>query len=137
MRFSKITLALGLLALAHAGSGSCLAQNQNSSRPNVVVLISDDQGFGDYGFMGHDMLDVNRPQDSLRSRSCVQKDWKLTLWHELHPDLEIKEWQMPTPAAQVQLFDLVDDPMERNSLANKHPEKVAALTRKLNAWWNP
>lgn len=85
----------------------------------------------------HDMLDVDRPQDSLRSRSCVQKDWKLTLWHELHPDLEIKEWQMTTPAEKVQLFDLADDPMERNNLADKQPEKVAELTQKLNHWWNP
>lgn len=85
----------------------------------------------------HDMLDVDRPQDSLRSRSCVQKDWKLTLWHELHPGLELEEWQMPTPAAQVQLFNLSDDLMERINVADKHPEKVAELTRKLNAWWNP
>lgn len=85
----------------------------------------------------HDMLDVNRPEDSLRSRSCVQKDWKLTLWHDLHPDLELEEWQMPTPVAKVQLFNLTDDPMERNNLAAKHPEKVAELTQKLNAWWSP
>lgn len=85
----------------------------------------------------HDMLDVNKPEASLRSRSYVEKDWKLTLWHELHPDLDIKGWQMQPPAEQVQLFHLAKDPMERNNVADKHQEKVADLTRKLNAWWSP
>ena len=85
----------------------------------------------------HDMLDMNRPEGSLRSRSCVQKDWKLTLWHDLHPELDIKGWQMQAPAEKAQLFNLAKDPMERNNIANDHPEKVAELTRRLNAWWNP
>ncbi|MGB2351278.1 MAG: sulfatase family protein [Akkermansiaceae bacterium] len=85
----------------------------------------------------HDMLDVHKPEASLRSRSCVEKDWKLTLWHELHPQLDIMGWQMQAPADKVQLFHLAEDPMERNNIAKEHPEKVAELTRKLNAWWNP
>ena len=85
----------------------------------------------------HDMLDVHKPEASLRSRSCVEKDWKLTLWHELHPELDIKGWQMQAPAEKIQLFNLAEDPMESNNVAKDHPEKVAALTSMLNAWWNP
>ncbi len=28
------------------------------SRPNVVVIISDDQGWGDYGFLGHPTIET-------------------------------------------------------------------------------
>ena len=54
MRLAKIALAL--LSLGIASSGACLAQSHDVSRPNVVVLISDDQGFAEYGFMGHDII---------------------------------------------------------------------------------
>lgn len=30
--------------------------NAADSQPNIVFIISDDQGAGDYGFMGHPML---------------------------------------------------------------------------------
>ena len=45
----KMTPAL--LALFCATVSPCLSAEE--SRPNVILIISDDQGFGDYGFMGH------------------------------------------------------------------------------------
>jgi hypothetical protein len=44
---------------------------------------------------------------------------------------------MDAPAETVELFNLKDDPMERNNLADQNPEKVSELTKQLNAWWNP
>jgi len=43
-----IALLLAPLASLHAA--------QSGARPNIVLIISDDQGAGDYGFMGHPQL---------------------------------------------------------------------------------
>lgn len=85
----------------------------------------------------HDMLDVDQPEAGLRARSYVDREWKLTLWQNPHPSLDVKVWQMDAPAETVELFNLKDDPMERNNLADQNPEKVSELTKQLNAWWNP
>ena len=38
--------------------------------PNVVLIISDDQGYTDYGFMGHNIVQTPR-LDKLASESVV------------------------------------------------------------------
>ncbi len=85
----------------------------------------------------HDMLDIDRPAAGLRARSFVSRDWKLTVWRQPHPSLDIKGWQMDAPEETVELFNLRDDPMERNNLAELNPEKVKELKQQLDAWWNP
>jgi len=50
-----------------AGTVPCLAAE---APPNVVIILSDDQGWGDYGFMGHPV--VRTPHlDALAARSLV------------------------------------------------------------------
>lgn len=44
-------LCLATVALSIVGEASAAI-----NRPNVVLIISDDQGFGDYGFMGNDSV---------------------------------------------------------------------------------
>ena len=85
----------------------------------------------------HDMLNVDDPAAALRARSVVSKDWKLTVWRQPHPSLEIKGWQMHAPKETVELFNLKDDPLERANLAEQMPEKVKELKKQLDAWWNP
>ena len=84
-----------------------------------------------------DMLDVNDPVAALRARSLVSKDCKLTVWHKPSPLLEIKGWQMLEPKEKVELFHIKDDPMERNNLATRNPEKTTEFRKILDAWWNP
>jgi uncharacterized sulfatase len=85
----------------------------------------------------HDMLDVDQPAAGLRARSYVSKQWKLTVHRSPHPDLKIKKWQMAAPQETIQLFNLQEDPMERNNLAAQHPEKVSELKQVIDRWWNP
>lgn len=65
-----------------------------------------------------------KPPDELywhwsSNRAVRQGDWKLA-W-----DRHAKTWE---------LYDLVKDRTEANDLAAKHPERVAALIQKWNAW---
>jgi arylsulfatase A-like enzyme len=47
-----------------------------------------------------------------------QGDWKL-IWRTLLP-------------SNVELFNLAEDPSEKNNLAAQHPDKVVALQQRLN-----
>lgn len=58
-----VALLIGPLALAEAAEGK-------AARPNIVLIVSDDQGAGDYGFMGHEK--VRTPHlDRLAAQSLV------------------------------------------------------------------
>lgn len=94
-----------------------------------------------FGFDGnHDMFDVNDRTANMESRYVVKGDWKLLL-HDAenyglpyggksaaHPD---------NPGGKPELYHVKTDPHEKKNLAESNPEKVAALTKILNAWWKP
>ena len=51
--FMKIPLFFASLTFVLLSMCAC---DVTAARPNVVFLLSDDQGWGDYGFMGHPHL---------------------------------------------------------------------------------
>ena len=46
------------------------AENQTTARPNIVFILSDDQAWTDYGFMGHEVIQTPN-LDRLAARSLV------------------------------------------------------------------
>ncbi len=56
------------LLLVVAGLSVCIAEEP--APPNVVLILSDDQGYADYSFMGHDIIQTPR-LDRLASESLV------------------------------------------------------------------
>jgi uncharacterized sulfatase len=83
----------------------------------------------------HDMVDVDNPAASLRCRGCINGFWKLILWEDEIPDVRLSG--PPKGDADVELYNLAQDPLEKNNLASKNPEKVKQLTKLINDWWNP
>ena len=62
-------VAIAALAMLLAG-GPLSAQPSAPNSPNVVLILSDDHGWMDYGFMGHP--DVHTPHlDGLAARSLT------------------------------------------------------------------
>lgn len=58
--------AIGLLASVQDGPGCCFA----AAPPNVVMIVADDQGWTDFGFMGHEV--IRTPNlDQLAARSAL------------------------------------------------------------------
>jgi len=63
-----------------------------------------------------------------------------------HPGLNLThrwirsgDWKLIVPADskdQPELFNLADDPHEKNDLAAKHPDQVTKLSEQLKEWWN-
>ncbi len=72
----------------------------------------------------HDIVDMVDPVASLRFRWIIDGNWKLIL---PHPARE--------PDADVELFDIVDDPFEAKNLAAERPAIVERLIDKIEGWW--
>jgi len=74
----------------------------------------------------HDIQHMTDPEPSLRFRWVIDGYWKLILPHDARE-----------PNAEIELYNLQNDPWEETNLAEKHPKRVQQLTEKLNNWWNP
>ena len=73
----------------------------------------------------HDMADFDRPGASLYYRWIVDGSWKLIVPHDA------------APTSEVELFRIVDDPWERENVADGNGDVVERLRGKLDAWWMP
>ena len=83
--------------------------------------------------VAHDIADIENPEASLIYRWRIEGKWKLLLTY----DGEVNRYQSPHPRPEKrpQLFDLSADPHENKNLAAAHPEVVAELAAKIDAWW--
>jgi uncharacterized sulfatase len=72
----------------------------------------------------HDAQDLANPAASLRWRWMIEDHWKAIV-----PAEQNQPGEMP------ELYDLAADPKEERNLAKSEPERLADLTRKLDAWW--
>jgi arylsulfatase A-like enzyme len=80
----------------------------------------------------HNMSPHN-PDEALQYIWCVEDNWKLlvrypgkdlTKWRKLH------DWDKKP----VRLYDVIKDPHETKELSDAHPEVVARLKKKIEAW---
>ncbi|MFK7910122.1 MAG: hypothetical protein AB8F34_05910, partial [Akkermansiaceae bacterium] len=77
---------------------------------------------------------------NLESRYIIHGDWKLIIHnHNNFPPPKygsIRNGKKNNPEGKPELYNLMDDPHELKNLAGKHPEKVTALSKKLDVWWD-
>jgi uncharacterized sulfatase len=86
--------------------------------------------FGDT--YAHDIADLDDPEASLLYLYCIRDDWKLILSY----DGEVNRYPQQHPKdIPVQLYNLEQDPFEKNNLAGKHPAKVAELKEAIENWY--
>jgi putative heme-binding domain-containing protein len=103
-----------LLALAGA-LGSPWFSLQAVDAPNIVMMISDDRSWGDYGFMGHREIETPHLDELTRE--------SLTFTRARVPD------------AETERFDLSRDSVQSRDMSGENPELVKSLTEKIEAWW--
>lgn len=70
MKCSQIVICLLVSALATFSPAVCQTTLHADDRPNIVMLISDDQSWTDYGFMNHDAIQTPA-LDRLASKSAT------------------------------------------------------------------
>lgn len=73
----------------------------------------------------HNAVDIHNPAANLQYRWVIDGDLKL-----IRPD-------GANVSGDPELYDLARDPFEKRNLAAERPDRVAELTRKLDAWWKP
>jgi uncharacterized sulfatase len=70
----------------------------------------------------HDIVDLDRPEKSLRFRWLIEGNWKLIV-------------AQPGEETGVELYNIIDDPHEERNLATEQPQRVGEMLPKLDAWY--
>jgi len=76
--------------------------------------------------LAHDIESVLEPELSLKYRTVIEGKWKL-----------IVPSNRNLPGEEAELYQILQDPFEKNNVANQYPEKVEALKKEINQWWQP
>lgn len=80
----------------------------------------------------HDIADLDAPEKSLLANVVIDGWWKLIIPGPAEPDRPFS-----TVPAEVALFQLKTDPLEKNNVADQHPEVVERLKKLQQERWNP
>jgi uncharacterized sulfatase len=128
---SSIDLVPTILAAAGARTAGDLPGLNLLPDLETGKKIDRDAIFGE-GF-AHDIADIDKPEASLLYRWCIEGKWKLLLTY----DGEVNRYQSTHPRTEKgpQLFDLLADPSEEKNLAADHPDVVARLAGRIEAWY--
>ena len=78
----------------------------------------------------HNMAAPEAPEKTLEARGVISGDWKLLVMRDAKAS-------GPVGATRTFLFNLKNDPKEKENLAEVNRQKVEELLRMLNEWWNP
>ena len=81
-----------------------------------------------------------RGEASPRARPIGFESARMATWTAdrfklvVHLGRPVKAKGAPPPVERVELFDLLEDPLERSDVAAAHPEQVASMTHALGRW---
>jgi arylsulfatase A-like enzyme len=75
----------------------------------------------------------SRPDGTLQYLWCVSGDWKLLVRHDGEDTTDYRNVHL-WDKQPLRLYNLKDDPHEKNELSSAHPEIVEKLRRKIEAW---
>jgi arylsulfatase A-like enzyme len=81
-------------------------------------------------------IDLKQPDSTLQYLWCIDGDWKLLVRYK---GLDSSRWRNlhTWDTNQVRLYNVKDDPHERNELSADNPEVVARLKAAIAAWHKP
>jgi len=88
----------------------------------------------------HDILNVEKPSETVLYKVALNKKWKLMV---PNPNMVVRSYDTPEEQYQgyysnkTQLFDLENDPNEQNNVAEKYPQIVEEMSRRIEEWWQP
>ena len=88
----------------------------------------------------HDIINTEKPAESILYKVAVEKKWKLMVPNTNMITKEAtskKENIQGFYSNKVQLFDLESDPDELQNVADQNPQVVTRLTKAIDNWWKP
>ncbi len=109
------------------------ADSQGIDLLNRRAVEERDAVFGD--IYGHDMpAPIDEPLKGLYYRWIVEGDWKLILPDPgLAPEVFVGD-SIVAVHEGIELYNVKDDPHEKNNLADEQPERVRHLSRRIDTW---
>lgn len=133
-RSTFAALSLCLLLLASSISTRCAHAQPESSNPevrapNVLLIISDDHAWTDYGFMGHEIVET--PQLDKLARSSVTYTRGYVSSPLCRPSLATIISGLPTPVHGITGNDL------RITGANAQGRRINGMTSRAHPDWAP
>jgi arylsulfatase A-like enzyme len=120
--FPTIAAAAGLSAPADLPGINLLDENAREDREIVFGVCHS----------SHNMR-LGFPDETLQYLWCVEGDWKLLLRYFGKDTTRYRVFHA-WDTAKVRLYNLKEDPHERNDLATSHPDIVERLKSKIEAW---
>jgi arylsulfatase A-like enzyme len=78
-------------------------------------------------------MSPDKPDGTLQYLWGIEGDWKLIVRYPGSDTTQYKNLHV-WDTAPVRLYNLKEDPQEKQELAAKHPEIVAAMRKKIEAW---
>jgi arylsulfatase A-like enzyme len=108
------------LRIAETILDACNVDRPSSKKERGSLLVDQPAGplFGE--IFEHDVVDLDAPRKSLLYRWVLSDNMKLIV---------------PNHGKPAELYDVQRDPHERKNLADAHPEVIAELRQKVDAWW--
>ena len=70
---NSINMAVLVIAIISLWMTSC-EKNSNDNKPNVIIIITDDQGYGDFGIKGNPILETPN-MDAMAKRSAQMTNY--------------------------------------------------------------
>ncbi len=118
-----------------------------ADRPNIILMMADDQGWGETGYNGHPHLKTPVLDEMARTALRLDRFYAaspvcsptrtsvLTGRHANRSGAFAPNWSRRAKSGpRVELFDLLADPSESTDIATKHPDIVRRMTDQLHAW---
>jgi arylsulfatase A-like enzyme len=141
----KFFLRLITAALACAPLVPTPARAATPPRPNIVLMMADDQGWGEVGYHGHphvktpvldSMAAGTLRLDRFYAASPLGSPTRAALFWRRGPNRVVRQgdYKLWQKGSDTLLFNLRLDPHEDRNLAATEPERVATLRALLNTW---
>lgn len=134
-RFDDLVSSIDLIPTMLSAAGATIPDDLPGL--DLLPLVRDGRPLGRDTIFGegfaHDVADIDDPEASLLYRWAIEGRWKLLLTY----DGAVGRYASTHPRTErrPQLYDLIADPHETQNLAAQHPDVVARLAAKIDAWW--
>lgn len=103
---------------------------------NDAALDSRSELFG--ALFAHTAVEVDDPVANLKYRYTVREDgWKLILPYLPNEavTIDINGRTAAWMHNEIELYNVLEDPLETNNLAEEFPDRVESMTNELERWW--
>ena len=122
-------------AILFALLGVFCGQSFAADKPNILIIVSDDQGYVDAGFQGGKEVPTTH-LDKLAG-DVMSLPHERLFWRLRGKEFAVREgaWKlMELEGKPAQLFDLASDLGEKKDLAAEHPDIAQRLAAALAEW---